>query len=89
MNYISLLKRRSFIMIIMHPVVFNAFLDISTLYIVIIVNFTSKILIFNKSIYLDLIYEYIDTLYIIINITKTFIIVVIAFTTISELFTTI
>ena len=72
MNYISLLKERSFIMTAIYPIVPNVFLDTNTPYIVIIVNFTNKILTFNKDICLNSIYKYIDTLYIIINIAKTF-----------------
>ncbi len=77
MNYISLLKRRSFIITAIYPTVPNVLLDINTPYIVIIINLTNKTLIFNKGIRLSSIHEYIDTLYIIINMTKTFTAVVI------------
>src|SRR6266699_3528770 len=53
MNYISLLKERSFIMTAIYPIVPNVFLDTNTPYIVIIVNFTNKILTFNKDICLN------------------------------------
>ncbi len=73
-------------MIVIYPVIFNVLLDASIFYIVIIVNPTSKTLIFNKDIYLSSIYEYIDILYIIIDITKAFIAVTIAFIAVFEPF---
>ena len=50
MNYIGLLKGRSFIMITIYLIVFNILFDTNTLRIVVIVNFINKIFIFNKSI---------------------------------------
>ena len=89
MNYISLLKERLFIIIAIYPVVFNALLDINTLYIVIIVNLISKTLTFNKSICLDSIYKCIDISYIIIDMAKAFTTVVTASTTVFKPFTAI
>ncbi len=89
MNYIGLLKGRSFIIITIYLTVFNTFLDTNTLYIVIIVNLTNKILTLSKDMCLSLIYEYIDILYIIIDMAKTFIAVVTAFIAVFELFITI
>jgi len=88
-NYTSLSKGRSFIITIIYPAIPNTLLDISILYIVIIVNPINKTFTFNKNIYLGSIYKCIDILYIIINITKAFTAVAIAFTAVFKPFTTI
>ena len=72
-----------------YPTVPNIFLDTNTLYIVIIANLISKTFTFNKGTRLGSIHEYIDTSYIIIDITKAFIAIATASITVSKLFTAI
>ncbi len=73
MNYTGFPKGRSFIMTVIYLAVSNVLFDMNTPCIVIIVNLTSKTLIFNKDIYLNSIHKYIDILYIIIDMAKAFI----------------
>ncbi len=89
MNYTSLSKERLFIITVIYPAISNVFLDINIPRIIIMVNPTSKVFILNKGICLGSIYKCINILYIITNITKTFTVVVIASTTVFELFTII
>ncbi len=89
MNYISLSKGRSFIMIAIHSTVSNALFDTNTPQIVIIINFINKVFIFNKSTCLGWIYKCIDISYIIIDIVKAFITFAITSITGFKLFVTI
>ena len=76
-------------MIATYLIVFNVLLDANTLCIVIIINLINKTLTFSKGIHLGSIHKYIDILYIITNITKAFIAVIIASIAVFEPFTTI
>ena len=74
-------------MTVIYLAVSNVLFDMNTPCIVIIVNLTSKTLIFNKDIYLGSIYKYINISYIIIDITKAFIVVAATSTAVFKLFT--
>ena len=86
MNYIDLLKEYSFIMIVIYLAVSNILFDTNIPWIVIIINFTNKVFIFNKNIHLGIIYEYIDISYIIIDFMKVFTAITITSIVVFELF---
>ncbi len=77
MNYTSLPKERSFIMIVTYFIIINVIIDFKILKIAIFVNPTDKTLKITKEIRLDIIYKYIDVIYIMIDIFKAFIILII------------
>jgi len=85
-NYIGLLKRRSFVITAIYLAAIYAVLDSNTPKIAILTNLTKKCLEFNKNIRLGTIYKYVDIVYIIVDISKAFIIVAIAFSVFSDLF---
>ncbi len=88
-NYIGLFKGRSFVITTIYSTAIYIVLDNNILKIVILTNLTKKRLEFNKNIQLEIIYKYIDTVYIIMDIIKTFVIITIAFSILSNLFSTI
>ncbi len=71
-NYISLLKRHSFIITTIYLTAIYTVLNNNIPKITILTNPIKKRLEFNKNIRLKTIYKYIDTIYIITNIIKTF-----------------
>ncbi len=75
-NYTNLLKERSFIMTITHFAAVNTLIDYKTLKIIILTNLTKKILKIARRIQLDIIHEYTDTIYIIIDIFRTLIVLI-------------
>ncbi len=77
MNYISLFKERSFIMTAIYSVIINVIMDFKTLKIVMFTNPTDKTLKVIKEVRLNIIYECVNTIYIIIDMFRTFIILVI------------
>ncbi len=89
MNYISFSNERLFIIITIYPIVPNVLFDTNTLWIVIIINLTNKAFIFSKSIYLGIIYEYVDIFYIIIDFIKVFITIAITSTVVFKPFITV
>src|SRR6266699_4155673 len=78
-NYTGLPKGRSFVITATYPVVAYTVLDNNTPKIAILANPTKKRLELNKNIRLKIIYKYIDIVYIMIDISKVFDIVAIAF----------
>ena|SRR6266566_2085667 len=73
-NYTSLSKGRSFIITAIYPTVAYIILNNNILKIAIFTNLTKKRLEFNKNTQLKTIYKYIDTTYIIADISKVFVI---------------
>ena len=71
-NYIGLPKGRSFIMITNHPVASSAILDSGTPRFVILANPTKKPLKISKDTRIGTIHEYIDTVYILTDVIRTF-----------------
>jgi len=72
-------------MIVIHSAVVNVIMDFKTSKIAILVNPTDKILKVVKEVRLDIIHEYTDVIYIIINIFRTFIVLAVTTVTISSI----
>ncbi len=89
MDYIGLLKKCLFIMIVIYPAVPNVFFDMNILWIVVIINLINKAFIFSRDMCFDTIYKCVDISYIMINITKAFTTIVVASTTVSKPFSTV
>ncbi len=85
-NYIDLPKRCSFIITAIYLAATHIVLDNNTLKIAILANSTKKRLELNKNTRLKTIYKYINTIYIITNIIKTFITIAIVSSILSNLF---
>jgi|SRR6266566_923247 len=83
-DYTSLPKGRSFIMTTIYPAVFNIITDFITLKIAILINFTDKPLKIRKGIRLNIIYEFVETVYFLTDISKVIIALVIATITFTE-----
>src|SRR6266566_7868095 len=74
-NYISLSKRRSFVITAIYPTVVYTVLNNNIPRITIFTNPIKKCLEFNKNIWLKTIYKYIDIAYIITDIIKIFVVI--------------
>jgi len=77
MNYISLSKERFFIITATHPAIVNVIIDFKTSKIAMFVNPTDKTLKITKRVRLNIIYKYIDVIYIIIDIFRAFTILIV------------
>src|SRR6266566_1562197 len=73
-NYTDLPKRRSFVMTTIYPAAVYTVLDSKIPKIAILANPTKKRLELNKNIQLGTIYKYVDTTYIIADISKVFVV---------------
>ncbi len=82
-------KRRSFIIITIYLAATYTVLNNNILKIAILTNSTKKHLEFNKNIQLGTIYKYVDTMYIITDITKTFTTMTTTFSIFSDPFSTV
>ncbi len=88
-NYTGLSKGCSFVITTIYPTVIYTILDNNTLKIVILANPIKKRLEFNKNIQLGTIYKYINTMYIIIDIIKAFVIITTTYSIFSNPFSTV
>ena len=88
-NYIDLSKRRSFIITTIYLTVVYTVLDNNTPKIAILANPTKKRLELSKNIRLKTIYKCVNTIYIIIDISKAFVIMAIASSIFSDLFSAV
>jgi len=88
-NYIGLSKGCSFVITAIYPAVVYIVLDNNTLKIAIFINLIKKRFEFNKNIRLKTIYKYIDTMYIIMDIIKIFVIMTITSSILLNLFSAI
>ncbi len=84
-DYISLSKGQSFIMIGIYPIASNAILDFITPRIAILVNLIKKTLKIDKGIYIITIYKYMDTTYFIVGSSGMFAVLTTTSATIPEL----
>ena len=69
-DYTNLSKGRSFIIITTHPIVFNTIIDSIIPRIAMFVNPIDKLLEIRKSIRLNTIYKFVETIYFLINTSK-------------------
>ncbi len=83
-DYISLSKSRSFIIIKIYLIISNIILDSMISKIAILTNLIKKTLKIDKNIYIITIYKYIDTIYLIIGNLRMFAILTVISTAISE-----
>ncbi len=88
-NYIGLPKRRSFVITATYPAVTHMVLDNKTPRIAILANLTKKCLEFSKNIWLGTIYKCVDTVYIMADISKAFVIVTTASSVLSDPFSAV
>src|SRR6266699_5556643 len=77
-DYMNLSKDRSFIMIAIHPTVFNIIINSITPRIAILVNSTDKLLKICKDIRLDIIHKFVETVYFMTNVSKVSTVLVVA-----------
>ncbi len=88
-NYIDLFKRYSFVIITIYLTVVHMVLKSNIFKIAILVNPIKKYLEFNKNIQLKTIYKCVDIVYIMTDIIKAFVIMAIASSILSDLFSTV
>ncbi len=84
-DYIGLLKSRSFIMIKVYLITLNVILNFITFMIAILINLIKKVLKIDKDIYIVTIYKCADIMYLMVGSFRVFIVLIAALAAISEL----